>query len=135
MTLQEAYEKMRAYFSQPGARLARLGKGSTCEYITKDGRQCAVGCLIDQTWLVDNADVNAIGSLACFFEPEEHDDSELAEEFLEQLGMTRDDKDSRLVGFLHTAQSAHDSDADDAADFVKHLDTIAVSYGLKLVAA
>lgn len=52
MTTQEAYERMRVYFSRPGAKRA-LAPGHwtdddepVCVYRTPDGDACAAGCLI-----------------------------------------------------------------------------------------
>lgn len=42
---QESYGRIVAYFSQPGAVLARSGAGmQICQYRTAEGRGCAVGC-------------------------------------------------------------------------------------------
>jgi len=51
MTTQEAYERMRAYFSRPGAKRAvtinpDAEDDPMCCYRTPEGDACAAGCLI-----------------------------------------------------------------------------------------
>lgn len=45
-TIPELLAEITAYFSRPGARLARAADGNTCQYRTAAGLKCAVGCLI-----------------------------------------------------------------------------------------
>lgn len=49
MTIEQAYRKIRAYFSAPGADFGYDVSSASCVYRTEDGRKCAVGCLIPDT--------------------------------------------------------------------------------------
>lgn len=55
MTLQEAYETMRAWMTRRGAE--RAYEGSSCMYLTQDGNKCAVGAVLSPEALEEVADL------------------------------------------------------------------------------
>jgi hypothetical protein len=126
MTTQEAYEAIRMYFSQPGAKLAKNssfnGTYSQCFYrmpILANGREevgmlkCAVGCLIpDELYEPDMENIPA-----CEVTIWNRDMKEVFE------GVD--------IDFLAAAQSAHDiATTQDTVTFIKQLDTLAEVYDL-----
>lgn len=120
LTPQQAYEKMREYFSQPGAKLASIRRPNNimatyCSYHMLDEdevvRQCAVGCL---------------------FEPEVAQELEFAGgtafSLFEEGVVAGPDE---LREFLSAAQTAHDG-ADTVEGFLKRLDERAAEYGIEV---
>jgi len=138
---QEAYEAVRAYFSRPGAELARSGErgpDSECKYRDEEGRKCAVGCLISDE-LYDKLNDES-GLFLDDFGRVEGVQHELEKRFekgengnLKELaGIIGYDDRPRFL-FLASAQSAHDMEADDASHLVVLLDRIAKNQGLRVV--
>lgn len=147
---QQAYERIRAHFAPESARLGRTAGGS-CFYRSKDGRKCAVGCLIDDEifdrppvysyrplaevneddtgtpWETLADEMNACGSLIALQQyifpvvPE-----------LKALLNGEDAEGNRKYQFLMSAQGAHDT-AENTSEFVTRLDVIADEYGLTVV--
>jgi len=97
----EAWQKMRDYFSQPGAKIATNEDGD-CLYMTEKGNKCAVGCL------VDNKDYNPVWDL-------EGDILALQSGFL--CGWDH----ASTFTFMHSAQIRHDK-SKLASQFVGWLD-------------
>lgn len=149
-TLQEVYEKIRTYFSRPGAILA---KGDTthgspaCWYRSKDGDKCAVGCLIsDEMYfaLRDQSDfeLDELGAIYGVKDALAHrlrnGENGNLRVLAGILGLDKTDgsfADERKFNFLQDAQRLHDHDAKSAEEFVTSLDTLARSYSLQVVAA
>lgn len=46
MTIQQAYEKIRTHFSQPGAQYGYNEESGECQYRSPENHPCAVGVLI-----------------------------------------------------------------------------------------
>lgn len=117
MTTQEAYDKMRAWFTKPGAQLAKDERGLCCYRL--NGRRnakvrCAAGCLIpdrlyDREFEGHDTDVL-------------YDDPDLASIF----GCV--DRE-----FLQQAQETHDG-AKTVAEFLSQLDEDAAAFGLEVAA-
>lgn len=107
VTIAEAYHRMRSYFTQEGAVIAREDGSWGCKYRTYDGNKCAVGCLIDDEHY------------------KLHWDSEegvAAEEIIEDVfGFAAT---SEFTKFCLQAQSAHDHSGT-ANEFVQRLDALA----------
>ena len=104
ITIDEAYEKIKAYFSRKGAKLSRGGhEGIGCFYRhPEDGRACAVGCLI----------------------PDELYDPEIEGDMANMLfekGVFK--QDQNLEYFLSLVQEAHD-DAPNVEEFLAELDKV-----------
>lgn len=108
---QEAYERIRTYFSRPGAELAYSDEGECC-YRTPDGNACALGCLLpDELYTAHMEGKNALIIIGR---------NPAVRTFLANV-------DPR---FLDKAQKHHDN-AYDTADFISTLDLTAEQYGLK----
>ena len=132
---QELYEKQRAYFSQPGARLAKDDEGA-CQYRVDDfpdESACAVGCLISNEFFIEHMSGNEDTNGSSVWELTSQSfwldlqDELFGESFLEE-----DELDS-LCAYLADTQKIHDQEVVDAADFVKSLDEYAAKIGLKVV--
>jgi hypothetical protein len=119
MTTQEAYESIRAYFTRPGAQLAKKENGF-CSYRldTSSGvAKCAVGCLIpDDLYNYKMEDVR-VGVLIRQF-------PELNPIF-----------EGVSIAFLENAQWAHDAtETEDVEEFIEELDRVALyKHQLKVV--
>jgi hypothetical protein len=117
--IQLAYEEMRAYFTQPGAVIARTSNG--CVYRTWNQEKCAVGVRLPDAWVEarGRGAVNGCGGLEGLFEtfPE-------VEQFIGH-------PDTRLYQFHQDAQGCHDISTD-AAEFVIKLDVLAEQFGLNV---
>lgn len=124
MTKQTAYNKIRKYFTQPDAELAKTA--FECRYrmetgaIHKKVRKCAIGCLIPDK----------------LYGPEMENKS--AEALLEQfsdlaLYFGISDPYEEEARFLTQAQKAHDSSAT-VKGFLRKLDALARKNGLKVAA-
>ena len=113
-TPQEAYDKIKAYFSLPDAKLSYTPRGNGNPYTSQcyyrhpeDGRKCAVGVLIP-----DGVADNALGSLT----------SLLLDRLIEvEKEGTR--------SFLFAVQPLHDN-ATSVPDFLLALDKLAAEDGL-----
>jgi hypothetical protein len=122
MTTQQAYEKINAYFSAPGAELAQLdvipeGVISNCFYRrTVHGRirKCAIGCIIPKH--LYKPDMEGMGILQAF------DSFPAIEEYFNGV----------RNNFLLVTQNAHD-DAASVSDFLYELNRIADNFDLVLV--
>lgn len=121
MTTQQAYERIRAYFTQPGAQLARVPAAdeldpADCVYRKRKGNRilkCSVGCLIPKNMYDPSMEGLAAVQLFDGRYPG------LSEHF---SGVNKD--------FLSMAQSAHD-DAKSVEDFIQELDRLARSHRLE----
>jgi hypothetical protein len=153
MTLQQAYNAMRAYFSLPGATLAWDAERGSCKYRTSDGRACAIGCLIppalydpefDHTGEEQDSDgewIEFIGGALDYEILTHHANGNgtLADFFGIDTERLHED---RLYEFLRKAQRAHDSAAvpdkavlsvgTPATQFITWLDALAEEYGLEV---
>lgn len=111
MTKQEAYERIRAYFSREGAVLAKDEFG--CYYrmgAVATGDACAVGCLIPDekyTYRMEQRGVEVVYAKCPELKP--------------------------LDDFLRRAQHKHDSSTE-VSTFIKELDALADAEGLEVVA-
>ncbi len=125
MNDQEAYEKVRAWLTRPGATRAVYEVPSPnslpiCAYRTPDGNKCAIGCLIpDELYEKDMEGKIAVALI--------RDNPQLVEFFK-----------NCTVGFLDKMQGVHDSASNwDENGFTAHglaeLDYIADTHGLKVV--
>lgn len=126
---QEAYERIRAYFSEPGAVLAKSEYGS-CYYRAEDGiAKCAVGCLIpDELYdkIINEDDGETLGEAI-----EGNALSELVDFTLLKPIVNGDDEvGQNKLHFLEDAQRLHDRVAASAADFVVKLDALARDFDL-----
>ena len=154
-TVQEAYEKILAYFSRPNAVLAKrvateaeedafLGS-PVCEYRSPDGNKCAVGCLIsdelyDALKSESEFDLEMFGNVHGIegqLSPRlERGENGNLRALATILGLAEDGSgfgEGRMFYFLANAQYAHDTKSEDAADFVQQLDEIAQDNGLTVV--
>lgn len=95
MTIEQAYRKIRAYFSKPGAKFGYEEEMGKCYYRTLDHRKCAVGCLIpDEKY------------------DQSFEETDLVTLLYDGLGFLRPDVEvGRFVEFLHATQRTHDSRA------------------------
>lgn len=153
MTTQEAYERMRVYFSRPGAKRAITDDPADddhtlCCYRTEDGAACAVGCLIPDE-LYDPAIERASATCLLTGSVNERDEEggALANKIpipqITQLLAQIDPK------FLDEAQTLHDRDHhsyyDEAGDwmeerntpalFISNLDALAETFDLDITRA
>lgn len=139
VTAQDVYERIRAYFSKPGARLARKDVPNPrhdldpefepatilqCSYRMEDAdrtvRRCAAGCLLDDEAYYE----------LCIEDAEGEAWEMVAGAFQEALG----EFTPEARHFVGDAQSTHDQrDTIDAADFVRRLDIMASGHGLEVV--
>lgn len=145
-TTQEVYEFQRAYFSRPGAVLAKIihryteegDPVTSCLYRTQDGNKCAVGCLIPDS-IYDKA-------IEDDDSPEWVDHETIGEQIegnpvdevvhwpeLRELLNGESEEGQRKLHFLEQAQQLHDNTAKDAADLVRLLDVLAHEFHLQLV--
>ena len=136
MTAQEAYDRIRAYFSQPGAQLAKTPNtnGRTCWYrinAVSYSTGCAVGCLIpDELYdphLDDLDDGTSIGDVVMAA----NEGDEVCEKIVNYLGIHEDDD---LFNFLQDAQLAHDCSST-IETFFKSLDKYAQDAGLTVASS
>lgn len=126
MTLQEAYEAIRKYFTRPGAVLA--SDGDRCVYLSEHtGAKCAVGCLIP-SGLYDPG-IEGMNAEEALERLKRRKPAKFAKVF---GGGTEDDSDL-LYLFLERAQDAHDCNSSTVEEFVLHLDRIAEYSGLDVV--
>lgn len=107
-TTQEAYEKIRAHFAKPGAKLAKSldQRGQPTCYFRhpEDGRPCAVGVLIsDKDYCPELENIGAIHAL---------------------VSLGHIDTGEVDLNFLWRAQCEHDA-AVDAEDFLQRLNKVA----------
>jgi hypothetical protein len=115
---QEAYERIRRYFSRPSADLAKsidLFGSTFCEYRKgrqRNGRACAVGCLIPNELYSTSLEENSVGQIFSYFPT-------LKEYF---ANVNRE--------FLADAQNLHDDKAASAPHFVSLLDDLARDFNL-----
>lgn len=129
MTTEEAYRKIRAYFTRDDAVLAYTG--TTCRYRTADGNKCAVGCLIpDELYSQYGNKLERAGSLNGVR------DEGLFESIpgLKELVNGDDVEGKTKLLFLATAQRLHDFTAAEhgqgaVALFVAQLDAAVAMLG------
>ena len=138
MNTQQAYEKMRSYFAQQGAVLAKAPSqttvdGALCMYRTPEGNKCAVGCLIP-----DDLYSSALERMGIVQWQELLAGATADREFFRSEVSTVAATAS-VLGFLHDvdkeflgrAQKLHDSLASDVKSFVIMLDLLAEASGLR----
>jgi hypothetical protein len=121
MTKQQAYNKMRRYFTQPGAELSKDKSENLCFYRKRNGkvRKCAIGCLFpDRLYTEEMENRDAQGVLARF------------PQLREYFGIS-DPYDDELADFMLDAQTAHDSSAT-VKGFLRKLDAAARRHGVKV---
>lgn len=139
MTKQEAYEKMREFFSRPGAVLAverMTHNPDKFKCVYRGGAEatspvrCAIGCLIPDEqydpWFDEHGDITGKGILDL---DEAGRLPAVIEDSIQACGY--DD----FLDFLETCQSAHDRigiNQGTTGAFVRDLDAIAERYGLKV---
>lgn len=130
MTMQEAYDRMRAFYSREDTFLARYA--GACEYIQNGNEttRCAVGCLLPMELLEESGEtLNSIGGIANVkwrFE----EGNPAATQAFEALGLTDGETfDHELFQFLQGAQNIHD-DAETKAHVIEELDDLALAHGL-----
>lgn len=112
MTIDEAYNSIKEYFSRPGAKLAKA-EGGDCLYRMEDTdgvtRACAVGCLIPDSVYDPGMEGpikgGSVDNLAVGFP---------------KLGLT---KNLGLLSFLTMVQSSHDF-SKSVDQFLRELDDI-----------
>ena len=120
MNTYEAYKKIKAYFSKPGAVLAKdydnYGNTMSCHYRAPDGHKCAVGCLIPKALYVP--DIEGKSAHEALYEMQERDPKLYEATF-----------GGCDISFLEAAQSAHDESRSVEA-FLEQLDHEARYYGV-----
>lgn len=126
--IQAAYNEIRAYFSRPGAILAKedIGGGTACLYRTSEGHACAVGCRISDAWIEAHGGVEAVNNCGGI--------QSLVNEYPDAKWIVGN-VGAPLFRFHARAQRAHDSIAKSPKDFVKLLDIIAKENGLDVPVA
>jgi hypothetical protein len=136
MNALEAYISIRGYFSRPEAILAR-DEGDNCVYRTSEGDKCAVGCLIPEDLYFAFEHEDSEPDIDGHYNALEGNSVETLLGFLSEDGRIEAQKlhallddNPRKVEFLSAAQKLHDTVANDAADFVRLLDGLAVTSGL-----
>jgi len=116
VTTQEAYERMRVFFSRPNARIA-LTEGGTCVYRGEDDPasplRCAVGCLIPDDQYHYSFEGEAI-----------------YDEIVAKVPAIQDVD----IDFLLQAQESHDASAS-PIQFIGNLDAIADDWDLNIARA
>ncbi len=121
-TVQQAYDRIRAYFSKPGARIAFSDEANTCRYRYTDSgghiRKCAIGCLIPKK----------------DYEPQ-YDFNMTTHQVLQALGWVDGPyptSDDDLSVFLVLAQTRHDEQGASGSpqQFIADLDLLAADSGL-----
>src|SRR5687768_7605629 len=103
MELQQTYEAIRAYFTQPDADFAITTDGK-CKYRTEDGRGCAVGCLIPPALYKPAMEGRGVQALVVKGMSDAYQPA-LEEMLLDDAGVDR----ARALRFLEAAQGAHDN--------------------------
>ena len=120
MNTYEAYERIKRYFSKPGARLAQQrnenGNILSCEYLAPDGAKCAVGCLIPKALYTPH--IEGLGAGEALYELHERE-PKLYEATFGDCN----------IAFLEAAQQAHD-EARTVEGFLEQLEQEATYYGL-----
>jgi len=137
MDTQEAYERMREYFSRPDAVLAKIvwnDAGATCSYRDENGNKCAVGCLIsdelydsyleEKQQTLGEAIEGAFVGLIINESP-----------ILKELLNGEDSEGARKLAFLSKSQYLHDNQANTPEHFIDLLDDLASSFDLKVPVA
>lgn len=121
-TINEAYNRIKEYFSQPGARIALEDPDvqqefRRCVYLAEDGAKCAVGCLMsEEEWIPDIEGMPAsevIHKLG-WYEGEDY-------EFVQTMG-----------DFLDDCQLIHDK-SESVESFLISLDTMAENWNIPVV--
>lgn len=141
MELQSVYETVRAYFTRPGAVLAKkrlkraneYGDKSVCAYRDPKGNKCAFGCQLSDelydTLLNNGFDLEGMGNIAGISESlRRMPASDNYQELRRLIGRPG----TQLNEFQLSIQAAHDLFAADATEFVQLLDSAARQYGLKV---
>lgn len=134
--MQEAYNKMHAYYSRPDTILGRTRHGA-CEYVGQAGetQRCAIGCTLPMELLDESGpELNALGGLESIKDTWDEGNL-LAEKVFDALGLAAGGSyNPDLFTFLTRAQDIHDSyDAfPTKADVLTGLKELAESYGLEV---
>lgn len=125
--LQRAYQEIRAYFSQPDAVLGKTDPeldedGPSCVYLGTNGQRCAVGCRLSDAWIASHGGADTVNSCGSI---------EGLHQTFSDVAEIIGEPESRLWEFHKKAQFLHDSRAQNAKNFVKLLDEMAVNnFGL-----
>lgn len=148
MKLQELYEQIRSYFTEPDAELAKTfndeHEETDCSYRTPEGRKCAVGCTIPDELYDEEFEGNSFSAIVGISLPYVGDtalkpteNATPASVRLREFFFGGDDEQNvKLARFLSAAQHAHDRGSTETADeFVKELDVLARQFGLKVATA
>ena len=116
MDTQEAYERMRAWLTRPGA--SRCGDSENCYYLDMYGNRCAVGALLSHQTAIEAAPCqgNVIGLFA-------------------DVSSAGDELAHVSLNFLRDAQSLHDNTShwQHGRFDVAVLDALAKDYSLTVV--
>lgn len=133
MTTQEAYEKMRAWLTRPGA--TRAHNGMYCEYATRDGNRCAIGGILSPAALSEVHDLH--GSVDEIIGDQEgwYDDGTgavLTEPIWPTAYAELKDVEPMFLGLAQTLHDYEENWADGVFD-VAQLDALAACHGLTVV--
>lgn len=112
-SMQDAYNKIRTYFSRPDAVIAvseTTDYGSRCLYKTEEGNKCAIGCLLSD---------------------DEYDERFEGLNASEVVGMLGWEFMSSFGHSLDVIQHIHDH-SETAKEFVNKLDKYATKHSLKV---
>lgn len=140
LNMQDAYEAIREYFTQPGAVRA-VSESGFCRYRVDDfdptSPACAIGCLIPNELYHPTVEGGSLGSLLNQIESDDYDNAEVrtALSAIFGNGFSIDNvKGSALFCFLVAAQNKHDRNlGQPVSEFVAELDNLAVAYNLAVV--
>lgn len=109
-TIEEILDYQIAYFSQPGAQLAKGDEGD-CMYRTEDNYACAIGCLLkDEEYYGSDFKRWEGTSVAQGI----YDD-------LVSLGVISSFSKDDILWYLQKTQDMHDNEAHDAEELVRLL--------------
>lgn len=126
---QAAYERIRAYFTRPGAELA-IGEpdefgNPRCFYRKPGNGSCAVGCLIPDELYDEGIEGASVYALVT---NNGRRNNKGRPNYRPEIAELLDGVD---VPFLCSAQNAHDG-AGDVPNFLERLDEVALRYGLEV---
>lgn len=121
--IQAAYNEIRAYFSRPGAVLAKTPSSCLYRMVDEDGvvHACAVGCRLSDAWIEAHGGEEAVNECGSVYG--------LLDTYPDVAAIVGETT-TLLLSFHNAAQQLHDLEAKDAADFVRLLDGLARKYAL-----
>jgi hypothetical protein len=123
---QTAYERIREYFSRPGAEQAVVTYGTdapSCRYRTPEGNACAAGCLIPDELYDEGLEGGTFYALV--------DPLHATPYYNEELKAYFANVDPQ---FVRQAQIEHDDLGADFDTFIVRLDALALTHGLSVPA-